>query len=200
MPLIEGGYDLYNHSASLGGAIPGGANAGRPFRQSIDRRFANADLAGLTTQVMTSVAMHLEVGEVVSKIAFCSGGTAAGTPTNWWFALYSNAGTPALLAQTADQTSGAWAADTVKDLALATAQTISTTGIYYCAVMVKATTVPTLMGTLQGGNASRVGLAGAFVTGAKVLAQTSGSSLTATAPATIASPTSVATIPWCLVH
>jgi hypothetical protein len=32
----------------------------------------------------------------------------------------------------------------------------------------------------------------------KVLAQTSGSALTATAPATIATPTAVATVPYCV--
>ena len=194
MPLREGGYDNNNRNFLTAGK-PSGL-----FRTTIRREDAVADLAALTTQVMTSVAIHLEVGEVVSKIAFCSGGTAAGTPTNYWFALYDNSATPALLAQTADQTTTAWAADTVKDLALATSQFIAKTGVYYAAIMVKATTVPTLMGALQGGNASRVGLAGAFVSGASALAQTSGSSLTATAPATIASPTAVATVPFCLVH
>lgn len=189
MPLLEGGYDLVNPQFTLNGA------PARPFRQSVDRRYADVDLAALTTQVMTSVAMHLEVGEVVSKIAFCSGGTALSAGSNWWFAFYDNSATPALLAQTADQTTAAWAADSVKDLALATAQTITKTGVYYCSVMVKATTVPSLTGA-----GPRAGLAGAFVSGAKVLAQTSGSSLTTTAPSTIASPSAVATVPWCLVH
>ena len=45
------------------------------------------------------------------------GGTAANTPTNWWFALYDDSATPALLRQTADQTSTAWAANTAKTVA-----------------------------------------------------------------------------------
>jgi hypothetical protein len=141
---------------------------------------SDAGNVALTTQVMTSVPIFLAAGETVTSLSFYSGATAAGTPTNWWFALYSGAATPALLAQTADQTSTAWAAFTKKTVALATAQTISSSGIYWAAIMVKATTVPTLLGSL---------CVPPIVTGEKNLAQTSGSALTATAPATIASPT-----------
>jgi len=134
----------------------------------------------LTTQVMTSVPIFLTAGDVITSLSFRSGATAAGTPTNWWFALYSNAATPALLAQTADQTTGAWAANTTKTVALATAQTVSVTGIYWAAIMVKATTVPSLLGSIA---------VPPIVTGERNLAQTSGSALTATAPSTIATPT-----------
>jgi hypothetical protein len=60
--------------------------------------------------------------------------------------------------------------------------------------MVKASTPPTLIG-------ASVALAGAAaaIVSSKVLAQTSGSSLTDTAPATIASPTTVATVPFCVL-
>jgi hypothetical protein len=133
----------------------------------------------LTTQVMTSVPVWLVAGDTVTNISFYSGATAAGTPTNWWFALYSNAATPALLAQSADQTSTAWAAFTKKTLALSAAQTISKSDVYWAAIMVKATTVPTLLGELA---------IPPVVTGERNLAQTSGSALTATAPGTIATP------------
>jgi hypothetical protein len=150
----------------------------------------NTDLTALTTQVMTSVALPLDAGTVVTSLTFKSGATAAGTPTNWWFALYSSAATPALLAQSADQTTTAWAANTSITLALATPQLVTTAGVYYAAIMVKATTPPTLLG-------ASVALAGAAasIVSSKVLAQTSGSGLTTTAPATIASPTTIATIP-----
>jgi hypothetical protein len=164
------------------------------LRSNLGRRAITAtqgNVAALTTQVMASVALPLEAGDVVTSLTFVSGTTAAGTPTNWWFALYSAAATPALLAQTADQTSTAWAANTAKTVALSSPQTILTSGVYYAAIMVKATTVPTLAGlTLHDAV-----LAGAIITGQKVLGMTSGSALTATAPATIASPTTVATIP-----
>lgn len=160
--------------------------------QNLIQQDCNADLAALTTQVMTSVAVPVQPGELISNITFVSGGTAAGTPTNWWMALYSAAGV--LLAQTADQLTAAWAADTVKTLALATAQRMSAAGIVYAAVMVKATTVPTLLGA----NLNRASAAGA-VLGSPVLAQTSGSALTTTAPGTIATPTTIATVPLCVL-
>lgn len=133
----------------------------------------------LTTQVMTSVPVFLAAGDVITNISFRSGATAAGTPTNWWFALYDTSATSALLAQTADQLTAAWAAFTTKTLALATAQTITKSGVYWAAIHVKATTVPTLLGSIA---------AAPIVTGERNLAQTSGSSLTTTAPATIATP------------
>lgn len=170
---------------------PNWALAGSPagfYRSNLPRLLANTDLAALTTQIMTSVALPLAAGDIVTNLTFKSGATAAGTPTNWWFALYDRAG--ALLAQTADQLTAAWAATTAKTVALATAQQILASGVYYAAVMVKATTVPTLIGfTTQAG--ASAGLLAAD----KVIAQTSGSALTGTAPATIATPTAVGTVP-----
>ncbi len=185
-------------TAGFGGHYPAtdpqwslnGAPAGM-FRANLRRSECGGNLAALTTQVMTAVALYLEAGDTVTNLTFMSGATAAGTPTNWWFALYSTAATPALLAQTADQTSTAWAADTAKTLALAAPYAVTATGIYYAAVMVKATTVPTLIGASIQADAS-----GAVVTGQKVLANTSGSALTATAPGTIATPTTVGTVPY----
>ena len=141
----------------------------------------------LVTQVMTSVPIKLSAGDVITNVSFCSGATAAGTPTNWWFALYSNAATPALLAQTADQTSTAWAAFTVMTKALATPQTITVPGIYWAAIMVKATTVPTLLGCIG---------VKPIVTGERNLSQSSGAALTTTAPATIATPTVKNFVPY----
>lgn len=160
------------------------------LRANLRRSECGGNLAALTTQVMTAVALHLRAGDVITNLTFCSATTAAGTPTNWWFALYSSASTPALLAQTADQTSTAWAANTAKTVALATPYTVPTTGVYYAAIMVKATTPPTLVGASLHTGA-------AVVTGQKVLAVTSGSSLTDTAPATLATPTTVGTVPYC---
>ena len=160
------------------------------FAESIPRYLAGTDLSALTTQVMLTVGLPLNFGDVVTNLTFVSGGTGAGTPTNYWFALYSPAG--ALLSQSADATSAAWAANAAKTLALASPQLISTPGLYYAAIMVKATTPPTLRGFSVG----HATVAGALGLGAKVLAQTSGSSLTDTAPATIATPTTVANVPY----
>lgn len=163
------------------------------FRENLRRTECGGNLSALTTQVMTSVALYLEVGETVTNLTFCSATTALGTGTNWWFALYDTSATPALLRQTADQTNTAWGANTPMTLALATPYTVTASGIYYASVMVKASTPPTLLGAALNANASA-----AVVTGQKILALTSGSSLTATAPATITSATTIATVPYCV--
>jgi len=166
------------------------------FRRNLPRQ-GHTDDAGdtghvaLVTQVMTSMPVYLHAGDVITNLAFRSGATAAGTPTNWWFALYSNAATPALLAQTADQLTAAWAANTTKQLALATVQTIRESGVYWAAIMVKATTVPTLIGTC---------VAPAIITGERNLSQSSGAALTGTAPATIATPTAKDFAPYVVLN
>lgn len=142
------------------------------------------DTAALTSGVMTSVALYLVDGDLISTLTFVSAGTAAGTPTNQIAALYSPAGT--LLAQSADKTSTAWAADTAVGFALATAQRITKSGIYYAAICVAASTVPTLLGT-RGQKP--------VLTSEATLAQTSGTGIGATAPATIATPTFKAATP-----
>lgn len=164
------------------------------YRENFDAGDQTSDVAAaLTTQVMTSTAIVLEPGDKVTSLSFLSGATAAGTPTNWWFALYDTAG--ALIAQTADQLTAAWAADTIKTLALATAYVVPSLGVYYAAIMVKATTVPSLICRV----AARAAANGALLTGYKVKAQTSGAALTTTAPATIATPTTVVNRPWVAV-
>lgn len=134
----------------------------------------------LQTGKMTSVPVLLAAGDVITNLSFRSGATAAGTPTNWWFALYDTSATPALIGQSADQTSTAWAAFTTKTLALASPYTVPKTGVYWAAINVTATTPPTLLGSIA---------VAPIVTGERNLAQFSGTGLTATAPATIASPT-----------
>jgi hypothetical protein len=191
MPLVRGHYPTFNPEWALDGSPTGTLRANMP------RRSIAGNLSALTTQVMLSTALYLEAGDVVTNLTFVSGGTGAGTPTNWWFALYSNAATPALLAQTADQTSTAWGTNTAMTVALQTVQRITTTGIYYAAIMVKATTPPTLAGAAALENAVA---GGALVTGQTVLAQTSGSALTATAPATIATTTTVTTVPYVIAN
>lgn len=140
----------------------------------------------LASGVMTSVPVYLVAGDIISKIAARSGATAANTPTNYWFALYSSAATPALLAQTADQAAAAWAANTVKDLALSAPVEITETGVYWVGLMVTATAAPSLIGS--------IGMT-PVVTGERNLSQSSGAALTATAPATIATPTAKPFIP-----
>jgi hypothetical protein len=164
--------------------------------ENFSRDLVATDLvASLTTAVMTSVAIPLQGGDVITSLSFLSGATAGGTLTNEWVALYSSAATPALLGQSVTVTT-AWAADTFKTFTLAAPIAITSTGVYYAALMVAATTVPTLMGRTT----ARAAVAGALITGMPILSQTSGSALAATAPGTIASPTTVATIPYCVAQ
>lgn len=106
-----------------------------------------ASLAALLTQRMRLDGVWLQEGQTVTNIAYWTGGTAANTPTNWWFALYSyHASAPVLLGQSTDQTTTAIGANAKHQLALGTPVLITATGLYYTAIMVKATTVPTLRG------------------------------------------------------
>lgn len=166
--------------------------AGRPdpnqvFHRANLPRTGLDDVAAIATGVMTSAPIYLVAGDLITNLTFISAGTAAGTPTNYFAALYSPAGV--LLSQSADKTSTAWAADTAVTFALGTAQRIARSGLYYAAISVTATTVPTLIGT----RAQK-----AVLTGEVNLAQSSGTSLTATAPATIASPAFKAAVPLVL--
>lgn len=108
-----------------------------------------------TTSTPTSGSLYLvpiwlPQGLVVSNLSFVSGGTAMVTPTNWWFTLHNRS--RVALARTADQLTAAWAANTVKTLAIAqatagAASSYTTTygGLHYLGVMIKATTVPNLV-------------------------------------------------------
>ncbi len=138
---------------------------------------SDAGQVALATGVMTAVRIKLFAGDVITNISFRSGQTAA-APTNHWFALYSNAGTPALLAQTPDQAAAAWAANTTKTLALTAAQTIAKTDYYWVACMVTGTP-PTLLGAVG---------AAPIVAGEANLSVSSGATLTTTATATLATP------------
>lgn len=164
---------------------PGNSN----FIETYPRYLCSVDNAISATGVCHATAIPLQCGDVVTNITFITGGTAAGTPTAGFVALYSSAATPALLAQSADFASTARAANTAFTVALATAQTITADGLYYVVISFTATTVPTLRG-ISTGNAV---VAGAIGLSAKVLAQSHGSAVGAVAPATIASPTTVAT-------
>lgn len=99
--------------------------------------------AGTTGQIRCQ-GIWLPAGIMVSNISFHSATTAAGTPTHYVFALYDVSRN--LLASTADQTSTAWAANTLKTLAVGTPYAVPTTGFYYLMVSVVATTVPTMKG------------------------------------------------------
>ena len=166
-----------------------GSPANVTFQETFPRYLCGTDNAISATGVCHATAVALQAGDVVTNITFVTGATAAVTPTAGFVALYSSAATPALLAQSADFGSTARAANTAFTVALATAQVITVPGIYYVVISFTAGTIPTLRG-ISVGNAV---VAGAIATSSKVLAQSHGAAVGAVAPATIATPTTVAT-------
>jgi parallel beta-helix repeat protein len=103
-----------------------------------------------TSGTLYLVPIWLPKGLVISNISFVSGGTAAVTPTNWWFTLHNSS--RVALARTADQTTTAWAANTIMTKAVAqttagaaTSYTTTYAGLHYLGVMIKAATVCNLV-------------------------------------------------------
>lgn len=136
-------------------------------------------------------AIYLTAGTIVSNISFWSATTGAGTPTHWMFGLYSAA--RALLAASADQTTTAWAATTLKTLAMTAAYTIPTSGLYYIGMFMAATTVVTLKG-----NTAKTG--GQMAAQAPILhGATSDTGLTTTLPANAGAITGGLLPIWCAV-
>ena len=89
-------------------------------------------------------AIYLKASTLVSSITIWSATTAAVTPLNYFFALYD--GSRNLRAVSANQTTTAWAANTVKTLAMTTPYRVPTSGPYYIGLMMVATTVITTKG------------------------------------------------------
>ena len=162
------------------------------INETYPHHLCGTDNAIGATGVAHATGIPLQAGDVVSNITFLVGGTAAVTPTAGFVALYSNATVPALLGQSADFAATARAANTAFTVALTTAVTITADGLYYISIAFAAATIPTLRGISTGSAVA----AGALGLSFKVLAQSHGSGLTGTAPATIATPTTVATPCW----
>lgn len=118
-------------------------------------------------------AIYLTAGQLVSNITVSSATTAAGTPTAGRVGLYDASRN--LRATSADQTTTAWAANTVKTLAMTTPYRVPTSGLYYIGFYMNATTVI----TMKGGTAKTGGQLAAAV---PILHGTSSTGLTTTLP------------------
>lgn len=183
MPLVNAHYPLINPDWARAGS-PAGA-----YAESAPKLLAGADVAIAATGVELSAMIPLTTGTLVTNITFVVGATAAGTPTAGYACLRSTTG--ALLAQTADFTSTARAANTAYTVALATPQLISATGLYRVGISFTATTVPTLRGVSLGNAAlTAVGT---------TIAVTHGSAVGGVAPATTATPANASVVPYVLV-
>jgi hypothetical protein len=141
--------------------------------------------------------MLLPKGKTISRIGFISGTTAAGTPTHQVFALYRRSSLAKLAAVTADDTSTAWAADTAKELVLATPYTPAEDESVYGVLLVTATTVP----TLTGANMKSAAVSGLLTTSPKgATADASLAGTPASLPATLGALTAVAGCAYCWVR
>lgn len=120
------------------------------IQDTFNRSYINAQVAPTTATLYLS-AIYLQAGTVVSNLNLQTGTTALATGTNNWMALYDSARVQ--LASTADQGLAALAASTPFAWPIATvaagagtSYTVPTSGLYYIGVMLKATTVCTLLG------------------------------------------------------
>lgn len=161
-------------------------------RSNIPVYSCTSDLAATATGVAIGTRIFLRKGDVVTSLTFVSGATAAVTPTNWWHALYTPAG--ALIAQSADQLTGSWAAATTKKLALSAAYTVLADGWYIAATSSTAATVQTLIGA-----APIVTATAGVHTASVALGFTFGSAVAGVAPATTGTQTGVAKCPLVIV-
>jgi hypothetical protein len=86
----------------------------------------------------------LPKGLTVTSITWVSGTTALVTGTHGWSALYDDA--LGLLRQSTDDTSVAWAANTVKTFTLSSTFVTTYSGLHYLGLLITASTVPTMSG------------------------------------------------------
>jgi hypothetical protein len=161
------------------------------FAETLPRiHSTSAAVALAATGVELAVAIPLQFGDVVSNVTFVVGATAAVTPTAGYAVLRDPAG--AKLVQTADFGSTARGANTAYTVALTAPYTVTVPGLYRVGLSFTAGTVPSVEGVTLG----HAAVAGAIGLSAPILAQTHGSAVGATAPATIATPTTVAAFPY----
>jgi hypothetical protein len=156
--------------------------------ETFDRNLCDeVDSSVLSSGRLSLQAIYIPKDTLVSSISFWSATTALATATNQLFGLYDSSFN--LLRQSVNNGATAWAANSIKTLALSSTFTTTYSGIYYLGIMVAATTVPTLKG-----NTAKTG--GQLGAGAPSMGGTSTTGLTTTLPATAAAPGLVTTSFW----
>lgn len=196
--LVRGRYPVTNPLAKLLG-MAGNASQGNINVRSNVEWFGlgnPTDGALAATGVGCAVAIPVEVGDTFTKISILAGATAEATGTHAIAGLYSGIATPALLGQSADNTGAAAVAASAKfDFTLTAPVTITNAiapgGFIYASIAIAAGTIPTAA-TMAIPTA--VGYQW-YSNGPLFLSATHGSSLTATMPATIATPSAKAVAP-----
>lgn len=195
--LLSGGYAQSNPLRALLGQLANTAQGNLAARSNIEWGIGNpSDGALAGTGVSAAVPIPVDYGQIITKVSILVGATAEGTGTHAFMALYSGIATPALMAQSADDTgAAAAAASAIYTRTLATAQLITPTnapnGFIYASVCFTAGTVPTCLAV-----ATPTAVGYQWTTnGPLFLSATHGSAQGATAAATITTPAAKAVAP-----
>jgi len=193
------GWQVFNANGQIlmagTGTQPGGFDSWVPaggLFETMDRNVCpEVNTSLLSSGRLSLQAIWLPAGITINSISFWSATTAGATLTNQLFGLYDN--NLNLLAQSNNDGATAWAANSKKTLALPTPYTTTYTGLYYLAIMVAATTVP----TMKGGTARTDG---SLEYAPPSMGGTSTTGLTTALPATAAAPAKVTTSVWGCVN
>ena len=184
MPIGVGDYGV-----SALGQLPPIGTAGFPWAQTFDRRLCTGVGFQTTSGTLTMTAIWLPEGATVTGITFVSGATAESGGTNLWYALFNLDLT--LLAQSTNDTgAAAFAANTALRKALTTPQKLTRSGFYYIGYMSSnsAGAQPTLAVYTCGS----VNLTGNITGMTPIVAGTSSTGQTTTAPNPAAALTAIA--------
>lgn len=167
-------YDTQGAEYLYAGPTPANLGPSGTIAETIPRDLCpEVNTTAAATGTLFLQAIYLRAGQLVSSISIWSATTAAGTPTNGFFALYDAARN--LLAQSANFTTEAWAANSVKTKAMTTAYRVPVSGLYYIGLLQVATTIA----TIKGGTAKT---GGQLAAAAPILNGTSSTGLTTTLP------------------
>ena len=205
--LLSGHFPLSNTMQALFGGLSNAVQANLPARSNLEWFGLNAATDGALagSGIGCVVPVPVDQGMPISKVSLILGGTGASTPTHAFAAIYPGTGvavnTGALLAQSADggvAAVAAGAAGTIPPYSLTLASvgipnsTTAPNGFVYVMVSFTASTVPTALsvGTPAGWNYQWNGTASPAFYSA-----TTGSTLAATAPATLGTLTAKVVAP-----
>lgn len=167
-------YDAQGAEYSYQGSLLGNLGATGTLAETIPRQLCpEVNTTAGASGTLFLQAIYLNAGTLVSNITIWSATTAAGTPTQGFFALYDGARN--LLAQSANFTTEAWAANSAKTKAMTTAYRVPVSGVYYIGLLQVATTIA----TIKGGTAKT---GGQLAAQAPILNGTSSTGLTTTLP------------------
>ena len=204
--LTSGRYAQYNPIQTYFGEVGGASQANIPVRTNLEHLGLVAgpavDTAGASVAasgVMFAVPVPVDPGMTVTNLSLLIDATPASTPTHSFAALYSGTtvASPPLIGQSTDGGTAAIAASTRFDFALTAATTITAAqapyGYVWAAFSFTATTtLPSIVTVPVGAAATQYRF---FTNTPLYRAQTSGSAVGGTAPATLINASTLTVAP-----